>query len=187
MLGGNNGGVPINCFALVTYIPGPLGEFLDRMRRDLVPECLPRAHVTILPPRPVGAPTPAAIEQLNGWIADVPAFEIEALDVEIFDNTSVIYIGLGGGARELRRIHDRFNAGHLSFVEPFSYHPHITVAQELAPDQVSEAREEAKRRWAEYRGERSFPAGTITFVQNTSDNRWLDLAHWTLGAVPTPR
>jgi 2'-5' RNA ligase len=184
---GNNGAVPINCFALVTYIPGSLGEFLDRLRRELVPACLPRAHVTILPPRPVLVPTGEAVEQLNEWIADVPAFDIETREVEMFETTSVIYIGLGGGREELKRIHDRFNAGHLGFAEPFGYHPHVTLAQDLTPDQVSWAREEAERRWAEFKGERTFRVETITFVQNTSDNRWLDLAHWTLGAVPTPR
>lgn len=187
MLCGNNGTVPINCFALVTYIPGPLGEFLDHLRRALVPACVPRAHVTILPPRPVSVPIATAVEQLNDWIADVPVFEIEARRVEIFDTTSVIYIGLGAGREELKRIHNRFNAGHLGFAEPFGYHPHITLAQELLPDQVSRTHEEAKRRWAEFQGKRTFPVETVTFVQNTSDNRWLDLAHWTLGAVPTAR
>jgi len=176
MSSGNNGAVPINCFALVTYIPGLLGEFLDHLRRELVPACVPRAHVTILPPRPVLAPTGAAVEQLNEWIAD-----------EIFETTSVIYIGLGGGREELKRIHDRFNSGPLGFAEPFGYHPHVTLAQELTADQVARTREEAKRRWAEYKGERTFRVETITFVQSTSDNRWLDLAHWTLGAVPTAR
>jgi len=184
---GNNGAVPINCFALVTYIPGPLGEFLDHLRRALVPACVPRAHVTILPPRPVSAPIEAAVEQLNRWIADVPTFEIEKRQVEIFDTTSVIYIGLGAGREELKRMHGQFNAGPLAFAEPFGYHPHITLAQELSPDQVSAAREAAKRRWAEFKGERTFPVETVTFVQATSDNRWLDLAHWTLGAVPTAR
>jgi len=187
MSGGNNGAVPINCFALVTYIPGPLGEFLDLLRRELVPACVPRAHVTVLPPRPVLVPTGTAVEQLNEWIADAPAFEIEPQQVEIFETTSVIYIGLGGGREELRRLHDRLNAGHLGFAEPFSYHPHITLAQELSPDQVSSTHEEARRRWAEFQGERAFRVETVTFVQNTSDNRWLDLAHWTLGAVPTAR
>jgi 2'-5' RNA ligase len=185
MSGGNNGAVPINCFALVTYIPGLLGEFLDQLRRELVPTCLPRAHVTILPPRPVSAPTDAAIEQLNEWIAAVPPFEIETLQVEIFDCTSVIYIGLGGGRERIKRIHDQLNAGVLAFAEPFPYHPHITLAQELAPEQVAHAREDAKKRWAEFKGPRTFAAETITFVQNMSDNRWVDLAHWTLGAVPT--
>ncbi len=183
---GNNGAEPINCFALVTYIPGPLGEFLDHLRRQLVPACVPRAHVTVLPPRPVVAPVEAAVEQLNGFIPDVPAFEIEARQVAIFGNTSVIYIELGAGREELKRIHGRMNSGHLGFVEPFEYHPHITLAQELTSDQVSQVQEEAKRRWAEFRGPRTFPVETMTFVQNTSDNRWLDLAHWTLG-VPTAR
>jgi 2'-5' RNA ligase len=187
MSGGNNGAVPINCFALVTYIPGSLGEFLDHLRRELVPACVPRAHVTILPPRPVSAPVEAAVEQLNGWIADTPTFEIEARQVEIFGTTSVIYIGLGAGREELQGIHDRFNSGHLGFAEPFAYHPHVTLAQDLLPDQVQRVHEEAKRRWAEFKGERAFAVETVTFVQNTSDNRWLDLAHWTLGAVPTTR
>jgi 2'-5' RNA ligase len=184
---GNNGSVPINCYALVAYIPGPLGEFLDHLRRELVPACAPRAHVTILPPRPVSAPPGTAVEQLNEWIAGIPAFEIETRQVEIFDTTSVIYIGLGTGREDLKRIHGRLNAGHLGFAEPFGYHPHITLAQDLSPDRVSRAHEEAKRRWAEFEGERTFRVETVTFVQNTSDNRWLDLAHWTLGAVPTPR
>jgi 2'-5' RNA ligase len=187
MSSGNNGAVPINCFALVTYIPGLLGEFLDRLRRELVPACVPRAHVTILPPRPVLVPTGAAVEQLNEWIADVPAFDIETREIEIFETTSVIYIGLGGGREKLKRIHDRFNSGHLGFAEPFGYHPHVTLAQDLTPDQVAWTHAEAKRRWAEFKGERTFKVETITFVQNTSDNRWLDLAHWTLGAVPTAR
>ncbi len=187
MSGGNNGAVPINCFALVTYIPGPLGEFLDHLRRELVPACVPRAHVTILPPRPVLAPTRTAVEQLSEWIAGVTTFEIETRQVEIFETTSVIYINLGGGRRELEEIHNRLNAGHLGFSEPFGYHPHITLAQELSPDQVARVREEAERRWAEYEGPRTFPAEKVTFVQNTSDNRWLDLAHWTLGAVSTVR
>jgi len=181
---GDNGAVPINCFALVTYIPGPLGEFLDHLRRELVPACLPRAHVTILPPRPVSVPIQIAVEQLNQWIAGIPAFRIEAGQIEIFDNTSVTYIGLGAGREELKRIHDRLNAGHLGFAEPFSYHPHITLAQDLSPDQVARVQEVAKRRWAQFRGDRSFPVETVTFVQNTSDNRWLDLAHWTLAPAP---
>ena len=43
----------INSFALVSYIPEPLAGFLDRLRQELVPNCFLRAHVTILPPRPI--------------------------------------------------------------------------------------------------------------------------------------
>jgi 2'-5' RNA ligase len=180
---GNDGAVPINCFALVTYIPDPLGEFLDHLRRDLVPNCVPRAHVTVLPPRQVSVPAGAAVEQLGAWMADMPAFEIEARDVEIFENTSVIHIGLGAGRAELERMHERLNSGPLAFAEPFSYHPHITLAQDLEPGQVLPLFEEAKRRWRDFKGPRRFAADTVTFVQNTDRNRWLDLARWSLNEL----
>jgi 2'-5' RNA ligase len=187
MLSGDDGARPINCFALVTYIPGELGAFLDELRRDLVPGCIPRAHVTILPPRPLAAPTGLAIEELGAEIRDLAAFEIETRTIEVFGETSVIYIGLGSGLTELERMHDILNAGQLRFDEPFPYHPHVTVAQEIRPEQVQELREEAVRRWAAYKGSRTFAMDSITFVQATSCNRWLDLAHWTVGAVPTAR
>ncbi len=187
MSSGQNGAMPINCFALVTYISGELGAFLDELRCDLVPSCMPKAHVTILPPRPLGAPTALAIDELNAEIADLAAFEVEATSVQIFQNTSVIYIDLGNGRDALRDIHEKLNTGHLAFGEPFEYHPHITVAQELRTEQVGELRAEATRRWTEYRGTRRFPVESMTFVQNTSNNRWLDLAHWSLGAVPSVR
>lgn len=184
---GDDGARPTNCFALVTYISGPLGEFLDTLRRELVPSYVPRAHVTILPPRPLAGPADAAVLELHAEISNLPVFDIEPRPVEVFRDTSVIYIGLGAGRSELQRMHERLNKGPLEFREPFSYHPHITLAQDLLPEQVPELCELAKRRWAEFPGPRSFPVETITFVQNTDGNRWLDLAHWSLGAVPSVR
>ena len=60
-MGCNENGVPsrpsleerLNVFALVVYIPGPLGVFLDELRRELVPHYNPHAHVSVLPPRPL--------------------------------------------------------------------------------------------------------------------------------------
>ncbi len=43
----------LNVFALVIYIPDPLGRFLDDLRTALVPGCNPHAHVSVLPPRPL--------------------------------------------------------------------------------------------------------------------------------------
>jgi hypothetical protein len=45
----------LNVFALVIYIPGPLGLYLDELRRDLVPDYDPHAHVSVLPPRTLAA------------------------------------------------------------------------------------------------------------------------------------
>ena len=46
----------MNLYALVSYIPGALGEFLDRLREELVAGCDPHAHITALPPRPIAGP-----------------------------------------------------------------------------------------------------------------------------------
>lgn len=187
MSSGAGGATPPNWFALVTYIPEPLSSFLDDLRRELVPAYAPRAHVTILPPRPLAVTTGTVVEKLNAEVVDLTAFEIEARSVEIFPNTAVIYIGLSAGRGELQRIHDRLNNGPLGYDEPYPYCPHITLAQDLRPEEVPHLFEKARRHWSEFQGDRSFPAGTMTFVKSTNQNSWLDLAHWSLNAVSSVR
>jgi 2'-5' RNA ligase len=181
----NNGAQPVNSYALVAYIPAPLGRFLDELRCEIVPACVPRAHVTILPPRPLAVTAAEAWNQLSAKLRDFPAFEIECGEIEMFAATSVIYVAVKSGKQQLKQMHDLLNAGGLGFEEPFVYHPHITVAQELPSSDVAGAFEVARCRWADYRGSRTFPVEAITFVQNTSENRWLDLAHCVLG-TPQP-
>ena len=42
----------------------------------------------------------------------------------------------------------------------------------------------ARRRWAEFPYRRRFTVETLSFVQNTVQNNWIDLAHFSLNAVP---
>src|SRR5258706_12924943 len=131
----------INCFALVSYLPEPLRSFLDSLRCDLVPACQAKAHVTILPPRPLSATPRDAWEELRERLVEFPPFEIELGDVEIFPVTDVIYIGLARGARDLCRMHQSLNIGQVQWREPFEYHPHVTLAQQLEPCGVEGALE----------------------------------------------
>ena len=58
---GSNGRDPrINSFALVSYLSGPLAELLDEIRHDFAPGSRAKAHLTILPPRPLLALHPLA-------------------------------------------------------------------------------------------------------------------------------
>jgi 2'-5' RNA ligase len=98
----------------------------------------------------------------------------------------VIYIEIGAGAQELYQLHSVMNTSALEFAEPFPYHPHITLAQEVPHEQVGELTELARRRWAEYTGSRTFRAERAVFVQNTLENCWLDLAEYSLGTVAVP-
>jgi 2'-5' RNA ligase len=99
----------------------------------------------------------------------------------MFPVTQVIYIGIGAGGEQLTGMHSAMSTGVLEFQEPFPYHPHITLAQDVPPTDINAVYELAKRRWREYRGKRTFRAERAAFVQNTMNNLWLDLAEYSLG------
>ena len=61
-------GERINSYALVSYVPGRLGAYLDRMRRELVSSCCAQSHITILPPRTIFAPESAVLRRLHGGL-----------------------------------------------------------------------------------------------------------------------
>ena len=178
-----------NCCALVTYLPEPLRQFLDDLRLELVPGCKPHAHVTVLPPRPItiGCVDSAAVEAQQRSVEFSP-FEIEIGDVATFPKTNVVYLEIGRGSQVLHAMHDAMNAGSLAYEEPFEFHPHITLAQDLTLEQSIERAELARGRWSEFRHSRRFHAETLTFVQNIGNNCWVDLAECPLAAaVPVLR
>src|SRR3954467_7898549 len=87
-----------NVFALVIYIPEPLGRFLDDLRRELVPHYNPHAHVSVLPPRPLRVDWQTASDEARALIEGMAPFDVELTSIEMFERTEVIYIGIGRGA-----------------------------------------------------------------------------------------
>jgi 2'-5' RNA ligase len=173
----------LNVFALVIYIPEPLGRFLDDLRKELVPGCNPHAHVSVLPPRPLAVDWQVASEQVRRCASGQPPFDATLGEIRMFPVTNVIYIELAKGADELFAMHDAMNSAALAFAEPFVYHPHITVAQEIPVGSVAEVERKAKQMWEAYTGPRTFRAERTAFVQNTLINCWIDLAECEFGAV----
>ena len=171
----------INSFALVSYIPEPLAGFLDRMRQELVPDCFLRAHVTILPPRPISSPPGAAWDLVRWFAPQFVPFDVELTGVEVFPVSDVIYVNIAGGAEQLNHMHDTLNSDGLRFPDPFPYHPHVTLAQKLQPDQVDELTRVARARWAEWSFSKTFRVDKAVFVQNTRRNQWIDLGECRLG------
>jgi 2'-5' RNA ligase len=174
----------LNVFALVIYIADPLGAFLDDLRRELVPQYNPHAHVSVLPPRPISSDWRPASEQARSLTEGWQPFDVELTEIGIFPVTNVVYVEVGNGAAELESMHRAINTGPLGFDEPFAYHPHVTLAQEIPLDHVAEVHELARKRWREFHGKRTFRAERTTFVQNTLGNCWIDLAEYSLGAIP---
>ena len=175
----------INSFSLVSYIPGRLGDFLNDLRQELVPGCHALAHVTVLPPRPL-ATGGAAGERLVPLIEEFPAFDLELIGVRKFGLTDVVYAEIGLGRNNLEAMHDAMNRNELYFKEPYEYHPHITLAQNMPPEEVEERFEQAQRRWRDAPA-RSFEVTSLTFVQNTVANRWVDLLTCELRGAPSLR
>ena len=190
MDGSKGQGTRINSFALVSYLPGPLAGLLDEIRHDFAPESRAKAHVTILPPRPLlgfsGETSDQAIaeamEQLRVRLQEFPPFKVDFGEIEIFEGTQVIYVSIQNGFTELERMHAALNTGRVAFQEPYPYHPHVTIAQELAREDVHNAAQFARWRWSEFKHARSAWIDRLTFVQNTLENCWTDLAMLNLGS-----
>src|SRR5512146_3121577 len=98
----------INSFALVSYIPDPLGKFLDGLRQELILLCRAQSHVSVLPPRELVS-MERAERMLTERLAEFAPFTVELKQVSVFESTSVIYLAIGKGYSELRRLHDELN------------------------------------------------------------------------------
>ncbi len=175
-----NGAPPSTLFALVSYIPDPLALFLDRLRLEMDPGCKPHAHVTILPPRPVRCQECAAAEELERRTRNFVSFEVQLGEVEMFEGSEVIFIGVKTGSHELNDLHRALNHGTVCFDEKYSYHPHITLAQNIDHELVASLRDLARQRWEEYQGPRSFWVEELAFVRNGFGCEWVDLANISL-------
>lgn len=165
----------INSFALVSYCSGPLAEYLTRLRSDLVPDCEAKAHLTVLPPRPIRGSAGDAVLGLMETLQEFGPILVELGDVEMFPESRVIYVSVKGGHAELERMHDALNTGDVAYEEPFPYHPHITLAQDLSPESIASVLERARLHWTSRPHPRSFMVEKLTFVQNTFENQWCDL------------
>ncbi len=171
----------INSFALVTYIPEPLAGFLDRLRQELVPNCFLRAHVTMMPPRPLCSTPEAAWKVVKSLVPRFAPFDIQLGNIEVFPVSDVIYVNVTTGSDELKQMHEALNVDGFKRKEDFPYHPHVTVAQELKSDEVDELVCVARTRWAESTMPKTFRAEKMIFVQNTRRNQWVDLGECELG------
>jgi 2'-5' RNA ligase len=185
-----NGAARVNCFALVTYVPDPLGRFLDELRVSIEPRSLaPRAHVTILPPRVLteGVSPEEVWREIETELRRWDGFPIRIGTPEVFPATNVVYLAINGGWDRLQQLHLRLNRGAAMFAEPFPYHPHITLAQGLDEAEAKRVRDAAEVAWNQYSGKPEFAAEAFTFVQALDDNRWVDLAEIRLEPVATLR
>ncbi len=183
--------------ALVAYVHHPVGEFIEKLRRELHPKFphLP-AHITILPPRRLLEPDELsgqvrenrALESLAQMCREVDPFEIVLGEVETFvPVTPTDFIRVAHGAYRLRELHDRLNQGILFCREQWPYMPHLTVVKMGNEEQAMSAFHTANERWSEYTGSRRIAIEEVTFVREGDNHTWVDLAPVHLGRTMVSR
>src|SRR5260370_25051260 len=101
--------------------------------------------------------------------------------VEVFPVSDVIYVNILSGSDQLKRLHEATNVEGLSFQDPFPFHPHVTLSQDLQPDEVDELAPDALKRCAEYSFPNTFNVEQLVFVLNTHCNESIDLSECRLG------
>jgi len=150
---------PGQLFALIGFVPDALGEYLNSMRRQLVPGCPFKSHVTLLPPRVLGDSPGQLSRVLSHQLQTIEPLELTLGQVEVFTASGVIYLGIETGGDDLRRIH-----GVLA--------QDVTLAQEFPIHPSDELVERARSLWKSWEGERRFMLDRVSFVQG------VDLCTW---------
>ena len=176
-------------YALVAYVTGAAGEFVENLRRELHPE-LPHlaAHLSILPPRLLQGSESSALQMLERICSEAEPFEVSLGDVETFiPVTPTVYIRVDRAASRMCDLHSRLNTEALAFREEWPYIPHLTIAKMNAEEPAQRAFQMAREAWTSYTGGRRILLERLTFVREDprpgATNCWIDLAPVTLGST----
>ena len=128
---------------VVVSVPEPWSQLLVEWRAkcgdpqaSLVPP-----HVTLLPPTEVPVADRTAI---TAHLADVaaahPPFDLHLAGTDTFRPVSeVVFLAVARGVAECERIATDVRRGPLARPLSFPYHPHVTVAHDVAPDMLDMA------------------------------------------------
>jgi 2'-5' RNA ligase len=176
----------VNSFAVVAYMDDPVARFVDNLRREITPGCPYRAHITVLPPRPLWIPTDEAIEKAGQILSRFEPFELILGAVTTFEDTHVVKLSLQTGLSELRTLHDILNTGPFEQAEEYAYVPHITLSHDVTREECLQHLELARERWAKFSAP-PVSVDTLTFVQQTANCNWADLAQLPLGRLQPVR
>ena len=122
-------------------IPPPWGEMLTRRRAaagDPAAEHVP-AHLTLLGPTEIDTAGFPEIERHLAAVAErQPSFPLLLRGTGTFRPvTDVVFVSVATGISECERLHNAvLDTPVIQRERRFPYHPHVTVAHDVAPDQL---------------------------------------------------
>ncbi len=173
--------------AVVAYVRNDLGRFVEELRREVHPEHVHLgSHLSILPPRRLEGTEDEAQRLLRRLCRSFDPFEVTLGDVANFvPTTPTVFLRISYGAYRMRELHDLLQQGALGGAEQWPYIPHLTLAKVDDLTRAEQIYEVARQHWQRYRGSRRVLVDEITFVRNTDEDGWRDVAPVPLGSKIT--
>ncbi|MDP9115996.1 MAG: 2'-5' RNA ligase family protein [Actinomycetota bacterium] len=165
-------------------IPQPHATVLTNWRRRVGDPAADRIwpHVTLLPPTPVPA---VAMDDIDRHLTDAAssseAFTMHLSGTGTFRPTSpVVFIQIARGVSDCELIEKAVRSGPLDRELEFPYHPHVTVAQEIADAGLDDAYEGLSGYIAR------FPVASFELFSRAPDGSWQRRSEYRLGDPGTP-
>ena len=189
-MNGNSDSSQWGSFALVSYVPEPLGSFLDGLRRELPGDANPQAHITLLPPRPLRAPVETASKQALEVLSNFLPFEVEFSTVGSFPNTNFLYLDIADGSSLVHALHDALNTGDFLYAEQFEFWPHLTLGGPVPQAHLPSVQGQAQAAWLAAAHSRRFTLDEIVFLWVSpigGDGEWHRLWSYNLRTRSTAR
>jgi 2'-5' RNA ligase len=125
---------------VVVPIPEPWAQlFVDWRSKVGDPQAgLVPPHVTLLPPTEVvAADRPAISEHLAAVARTHPPFDMHLSGTGTFSPVSqVVFVAVARGIGHCELIANAVRCGPLARALAYPYHPHVTVAHDVAPDML---------------------------------------------------
>ena len=168
--------MPSSSYAVVAYLTGELGKFVDDFRTAVTPHDRHlRPHITALPPRKLQISDAEAVKSFQRNSLQI--FEIVAGDVCSFRPLSpTIYLDLRRGQEQMGKLNSQLGAAPLAGKPDWPFAPHLTLAKLDDFKDVPRLLQHARDRWRDYQGTRSFSVTQLTLVRESGPGVWLDLA-----------
>lgn len=132
---------------------------------DRMAESIP-AHITLVTTTETND-WDATTEHVRSVAAATSPFRVSLRGTGTFRPVSpVVFVNVAEGFDECVRLHRRLQRGPLERVLPFPYHPHVTVAHDLPPEQLDAAQNALKS----YR--ESFTVASMGLYEHDADGFW---------------
>jgi len=153
---------------VILGFPPGIAEELQRWRAsfgDPMATVIP-AHITLVTTTPT-QDWEAAREHVREVARTQTPFMVTIAGTGSFRPVSpVVFINVEDGFEECVELHEKLQTGPLERELPFAYHPHVTVAHDVAPESLDEAETVLK----DYRA--TFPVVSMGLYEHDADGIW---------------